>query len=102
MEINGFIGREIFRFEQYNPIKYGGIRIFISRIMNEIKGKDTNKPYEKSRLMIQGYNNDGKLFVLTQSPTIQRSSQRILLAITPALLRKGMFLWLRNVTQAYT
>jgi hypothetical protein len=100
-EINGLIGRGIFRFEQYNPTKHGGIRIFKSRIMNEIKGKGTNKPYEKSRLVIQGYNNDGKLLMLTQSPTIQRSSQKILLAITPALLRKGMFLWLRNVTQAY-
>jgi hypothetical protein len=70
--------------------------------MNEIKGKGINKPYEKSRFVIQSYNNDGKLFVLTQSLIIQRSSQRILLAITPALLRKSMFLWLRNVTQAYT
>jgi hypothetical protein len=101
-EINGLIGLGIFRFEQYNPIKHGGIRIFKSRIMNEIKGKGTNKPYEKSRFVIQGYNDDGKLFVLTQNPIIQRSSQRILLAITPALLRKGMFLWLRDVTQAYT
>jgi hypothetical protein len=52
--------------------------------------------------MIQGYNNDGKLLVLTQSLIIQRFSQKILLAIIPALLRKGMFLWLRDVTQAYT
>jgi hypothetical protein len=101
-KINGFIGRGIFRFEQYNLIKHDGIRIFKSRIINEIKGKGTNKSYEKSRFMIQGYNNDGKFLMFTQSPTIQRFSQRILLAITPALLRKGMFLWLRNVTQAYT
>jgi hypothetical protein len=87
---------------EYNLIKHGGIRIFKSRIMNEIKGKGTDKFYEKSRFVIQGYGNDGKLFVLTQSLIIQRSSQRILLAITPALLRKGMFLWLRDVTQAYT
>jgi hypothetical protein len=52
--------------------------------------------------VIQGYGDDSKLLVLTQSPTIQCSSQKILLAITPALLRKGMFLWLRDVTQAYT
>jgi hypothetical protein len=73
-EINGLIGCGIFRFEQYNPIKHGRIRIFKSRIVNEIKGKGTNKPYEKSRFVIQGYNDDGKLLVLTQSPIIQRFS----------------------------
>jgi hypothetical protein len=51
-EIDGFIGRGVFRFEQYNPIKHDGIRIFKSRIINKIKGKGINKPYEKSRLMI--------------------------------------------------
>jgi hypothetical protein len=73
-EINGLINRGVFRFEQYNPIKHDGIQIFKSRIMNEIKNKGTNKPYEKSRLMIQNYNNDGKLFVLIQNPIIQRSN----------------------------
>jgi hypothetical protein len=65
---------EFFRFEQYNPTKHDGIRIFKSRIVNEIKGKGINKPYEKSRFVIQSYNNDGKLLMLTQSPIIQRSS----------------------------
>jgi hypothetical protein len=51
-EIDGLITRGVFYFEQYNPIKYQGICIFNSRIINEIKGKVTNTPYEKSRLVI--------------------------------------------------
>jgi len=68
-------------------------------MVREIKGKGTNTPYEKSRLVIQGHSDDGKEFVLTQSPTIQRASQRIIVAIAPALKKTN--LWLRDITQAY-
>lgn len=49
--------------------------MFNSRIVREVKGKGTETPYKKSRLIIQGYNDEGKKMILTQSPTIQRSSQ---------------------------
>jgi len=40
--------------------------------------------------------------ILTQSPTIQRISQRLLLAFGPALMKKkGAVIWLRDITQAY-
>ncbi|KAF2741747.1 hypothetical protein M011DRAFT_378710, partial [Sporormia fimetaria CBS 119925] len=61
----------------------------------------TMAPYEKSRLVVQGYNDEGKRDILTQSPTIQRSSQRLILALSPALLNRGMFVELRDITQAY-
>jgi hypothetical protein len=51
--------------------------------------------------VIQAYNDQGKELILTQSPTIQRASQRLLVAIAPTLLEKGMSLWLRDITQAY-
>ena len=76
------------------------MRIFKSRIVNEVKGKTTT-PYEKSRLVVQGYADDGKEIVLTQSPTIQRASQRLIIALTPSLRMVGMKLWLRDITQAY-
>ncbi len=38
---------------------------------------------------------------MTQSPTIQRASQRLLIAIVPTLLQQGINLWLRDITQAY-
>jgi hypothetical protein len=63
--------------DHQNPIedKYSGIRIFNSRLVNEVKGKATGTPYEKSRLVIQAYNDEGKELILTQLPTIQRASQ---------------------------
>jgi hypothetical protein len=63
-EIDGLIGRGVFRFKQFDPAKHNGIRIFKSRIVNKIKGKATDKPYEKSRFMVQDYGDDGKLMVL--------------------------------------
>jgi hypothetical protein len=85
-EIEALIARGVFRFEEYDPYLHGGIRIFKSRIVNKVKGKTTTKPYEKLRLVIQGYADNRKRIVLTQSPTIQRASQRIIIALAPSLL----------------
>ena len=101
-EIDGLMGRGVFSFEMFDPAKHSNIRIFKSRLIHEIKGKGTAIPFEKSRLVIQGHSDDGKETILTQSPTIQRASQRVILAIAPSLLRDGMDLWLRDITQAYT
>ncbi|KAF1936271.1 hypothetical protein EJ02DRAFT_459660, partial [Clathrospora elynae] len=46
-EISDLVGRGVFKFELYNEEAYGGIRIFKSRLVREVKGK-TTKPYEKS------------------------------------------------------
>lgn len=52
--------------------------------------------------MIQGHSDSEKTKILTQSPTIQRASQRLLLAIAPSLQRDGKYLLeLRDITQAY-
>jgi hypothetical protein len=96
------IGNEVLRFEQYDSVKHKNIRVFKSRIVNEIKSKATDFPYEKFRLIIQGYSDEGKVTVLTQSPIIQRFSQRVILAVAAALRKAGMQLWLRDITQAYT
>ena len=73
-EIDSLITKGVFKFEKYNPTKFNGVRIFKSRMVNKIKGKATNAPFKKSRLVIQGYNDDGKEVILTQSPTIQQAS----------------------------
>ena len=67
-------------------------------MVNEIKGKATDTPFEKLRLVIQGYNNDGKEVILTQSPTIQRASQRVIVALTPSLIKNRMAVYLRDIT----
>ena len=54
----------VFKIVKFDPYKYGNIRIFNSRFINEIKGKTTIL-YEKSRLVIQAYNDDNKAVILT-------------------------------------
>ena len=62
----------------------------------------TDKAFEKSRLVVQAYNDQGKDLVLTQSPTIQRVSQRIILALAPGLQQtRSVTLYLRDISQAY-
>ena len=64
-EIDGLIGRGVFRFVIYDSTKYGATRVFKSRIVNKVKGKATDNPYEKSRLVVQGYIDSGKKTILT-------------------------------------
>jgi len=101
-ETDSLITSGVFRFENFDPNKHGYERIFNSRMVREIKGKATNAPYEKSRLVIQGHNDAGKEVILTQSPTIQRASQRVIVALAPSLKLRNIRLWLRDITQAYT
>ena len=42
-----------------------GTRIFNSRFVDEIKNKDTEKAFQKSRLVVQAYNDQEKELVLT-------------------------------------
>ncbi len=39
-------------------------------MVNKIKGKATDALFEKSKLVIQGYNDNGKEVIFTQSPMI--------------------------------
>jgi hypothetical protein len=71
-------------------------------MVRDVKGIRTNKFYEKSRLVIQGFNDSEKKEILTQSPTIQRASQRILMALMPTLIGLGIKVALRDISQAYT
>ncbi|KAI0999169.1 hypothetical protein K3495_g9027 [Podosphaera aphanis] len=101
-ELKGLFETVVLKPIQFDERLHGSTRIFKSRMMREIKGKNTDAPYEKSRLVVQGYNDIDKFQILTQSPTIQRSSQRLLLALTPALrLRNNCILASRDITQAY-
>ncbi len=54
-EINTLVARRVFAFEQYDKQKHVG-RIFKSRIVREVKEKQTSTPYKKLRLIIQVYN----------------------------------------------
>ncbi|KAI0996097.1 hypothetical protein K3495_g12084, partial [Podosphaera aphanis] len=101
-EIEGLIANNVFKFIPWNKsllVK----RIYKCRIVKGIKGKETPKPFEKSRLVVQAYRDEGKSFVLTQSPTIQRASQRLIFCFAISLiLIYGHTLFLRDIQQAYT
>jgi hypothetical protein len=64
-EIDSLIARGVFEFVQYDLNKHLGVRIFNFRLVNEVKRKATNSSFEKSRLVVQAYNNKGKELILT-------------------------------------
>ena len=96
-EIQGLIDKGVFALVRSDSVK-NTIRIFHSRFVNDIKYKD-GAPYEKSRLVVQAYNDAGKSEIMTQSPTIQRASQRLIMCF--AMIRDGT-LCTRDISQAYT
>ena len=77
-----------------------GTRIFGSRFVDQIQNKGIVNAYKKSRLVMQAYNDDGKRSILTQAPTIQRASQRLILAL--ALMIPGLDIYIWDILQAYT
>jgi hypothetical protein len=74
------------------------VRIFSFRFVNEIKHSGTEKAFEKSRLVIQAFNDQNKILVLIQSSIIQRVSQRLIICLAATL---SMHLYLRDIIQAY-
>ena len=55
--------------------------------------------YEKSRLIMQVYNNDDKTKMLTQTFTIQRINQRLILTLTTNMSHLNLFF--RDISQVY-
>jgi hypothetical protein len=87
----------VFQFVDESVVPHG-TRIFNSRFVDEVKHKGTDQAFEKSRLVVQAYNDQGKELILTQSPTIQRVSQRLILALAPTL---NCSVYVRDISQAY-
>jgi hypothetical protein len=96
-EITGLLEKGVFKITKLTDVPQG-VRLFNSRFVDEVKNAGTSKAFEKSRLVVQAYNDQGKELVLTQSPTIQRVSQRLILCIAAIGHHK---LYLRDISQAY-
>jgi hypothetical protein len=99
-EINDLLKRQVFKIITISEV-LKNVRIFNSRFVDEIKHSDISQAYEKSRLVIQTYNDHEKTLVLTQAFIIQRMSQRIILVIA-ASTSENHHLYLRNIIQIYT
>jgi hypothetical protein len=97
-EINDLIKKSVFQSVSKNDVS-SDVRIFNSRFVDEIKHLEIDKAFEKSRLVVQTFNDQNKDLVLTQSSTIQRVSQRWIVCLIAVLL--NMNLHLRNITQIY-
>ena len=98
-ELNGLFEHGVFEIVDHIP---PNSQVFKTRFVDEVKHAGTEKAFEKSRLVVQGYGDSGKDKILTQAPTIQRASQRILLSLAPSLYAQDMKLYLRDISQAYT
>ena len=98
-EITGLLEKGVFTVTSRADVP-DGVRIFNSRFVDEVKHKGSENELKKSRLVVQAYNDDSKHIVLTQSPTIQRISQRIILSIA-AMTAETTGLYLRDISQAY-
>jgi Cu2+-containing amine oxidase len=98
-EINDLLKKRVFELIII-VVVLRNVRIFNFRFVDEIKHSDISDVYEKFRLVIQTYNDHDKTLMLTQSSTIQRMSQRIILALT-ACIMSDCHLYLRDITQAY-
>ena len=108
-EYESLIARGVFVPIHKSDLRLKGQRIFKSRMVDGgVKGKETTKPYEKSSLVIQAFNDKGKKEILTQSPTIQRVSQRLIICMAAAIRHLQRLrhlpesdLVIRDITQAY-
>lgn len=80
-----------------------GHRIYGTRFVDRVQFEGQPEQQLKSRLVLQGYNDKGH-GLFTNAPTVQRSSQRLLLCMAPRLCEKfqEFRVYQRDVTQAYT
>ena len=100
-ELNGLMQR---RCLSIVPLKYAkGHRIYGTRFDDRVKFKGQPQEYLKSRLILQGYDDKGH-GLLTNAPTVPRSSQRLLLAIAAILCSPPyeISIYTRDITQVYT
>ncbi len=98
-ELNGLLEKGVFEIMETGDVP-AGARIFGSRFVDQVKNEGTEKAFEKSRLVVQAFNDSEKHGILTQTPTIQRASQRLIIALSLAIPQ--LSLYLRDITQAYT
>lgn len=97
-EIDGLLEKGVFKIVSISKVPTG-TRIFNSRFVDKIKNVGTATAFEKSRLIVQAYNDHGKEMILTQSPTIQQMSQRLILALSASIPHYDLYL--RDILQAY-
>ncbi len=72
-KINDLIKKNVFQSINKNDVSFD-VRIFNFQFINEIKHFDIDKAFEKSRFVVQTFNDQNKNLMLIQSLIIQRIS----------------------------
>ena len=100
-EIAGLLEKGVFKVVTTEDIP-SNTRIFNSRFVDEMMNPGTDKAYVKSRLVVKADNDKDKNLVLTQSPAIQRVSQRLIVCLAAMFKdNDNIKLYLQDITQAY-
>lgn len=101
-EIDALLGADALKMTNERDFAGQPVVKFKTRMVHEVKDKTSDKPREKTRLVAQGWGDLGKDWILTQSPTIQRISQRLIVIMAICLMTgTDVTLNLRDITQAY-
>ena len=96
-EVNELLKKNCFEIVFIESI-FEEIRIFNSRFVNEIKHEKSIAIFEKSRLIIQIYNDHDKTIILTQIFTIQQMNQQFILILAVSIDHE---LYFRDISQIY-
>jgi hypothetical protein len=97
-KIVDLLEKNVFQSMNRNDVSTNA-RIFDFRFVNEIKNSDMNKAFEKSRLIVQAFDDSDKNLILTQSLIIQRVSQRLIVCLVATFSK--MKLYFRDIIQTY-
>lgn len=95
-EFNSLMNRGVFSIVP--TTETGTSRVYGSRFVDTIKFAGKPQAHEKSRLVVQAYN-DNNHGLLTHAPTVQRLSQRLLLCL--CAIESSLTFFTRDVSQAY-
>jgi hypothetical protein len=97
-KINDLIEKNVFQSINKNDVSFD-VRIFNFRFVNKIKHLDIDKAFEKSRFVMQTFNDQNKNLMLIQSSIIQRINQRLIVYFI--VVFSNMNLYLKNIIQTY-
>lgn len=96
-EINGLVDRGVFTLVPLSDEK--GSRLHDARFLESVKTEGTSHAFPESRFVVMAFN-DTNHGLLTAAPTVQRSSQHILLSLFGT--KADFVLYTKDILQAYT
>ena len=94
-KLNELLEKEVFKIINIKDL-FIKARVFENRFVNQMKNERIEKAFEKSRLIMQTFNDSKKQKILIQISIIQRVNQRLIIALS--LIIPQLSLYLRDIT----